>query len=151
MQARGVNRHPLTTQGLTRSKHFLEKWESALLKSSLVRTYREFPKLVQTIPSEVTENPSKSSRFGEQTFGLKHFAACKQSSSTDRGKAMECSRWMTCFSDAKGCGKLRLLVTVSKGEPCTYTGIRDLSCYGTFPEMFENNFIYWDTSGAIVC
>lgn len=47
---------------------------------------REFLKLLKIVLLGITENPAKSSRYEEQTFDPKHFAAYKQGNASTRGK-----------------------------------------------------------------
>lgn len=77
---------------------------------------REFLILSKTVPLGITENSAKSSRFEKKTSDPKHFAAYKQSSTLTRGKDVKngTDEWISCFPEARGCGELGVLVTVSK-------------------------------------
>lgn len=69
---------------------------------------REFLKLLKIVLLGITENPAKSSRYEEQTFDPKHFAAYKQGNASTRGKDIKniTEEWMSCFPEAKDCGEL---------------------------------------------
>lgn len=106
-------------------------------RMALSKDHREFLKLSKIVVLGITENPAKSSRFEEQMFDPKHFAAYKQSSALTRGKDVKNTKEesICCFPNAKDCGKVGVLVTVSKERDSFLLAFENFSFYSKLPEM----------------
>ena len=106
-------------------------------RMALCKDYREFLKLSKIVVLCITENPAKGSRFEEQMFDPKHFAAYKQSSALTRGKDVKntTEESISCSLKAKDCGELGVLVTVSKERDSFLLAFETFSIYSKLPEM----------------